>query len=497
MMRRLRTRGASAFTAALMMFAACEEPQNPTQTNDRPVAANVLSTAAEYRYVVRMSDASRLSAALEAVRQQRGLVRHTYTRGFHGFNAELTPEAAEALRRQPGVAFVQPDIGVFAHTVPLTLDRIDTRNRVLDGSFTKYFDGTGVRIYVLGSGVEAGHQEFGGRVVGAWTFNASYPATYDHSGHETATASIAAGSTVGAAPNATIMSVRFDGPGGPPVGEAWLGDMIAAVDWVAGNHQAPAVAVMSWGVPHWADNALPGSLEDAVKAAISSGIQFVVSAGNDNEDACDYVPARIAEAITVGASSHYSDTRWYYTQDKASNHGSCLDLWAPGEYVTAASHTSLTGYTPVTGTSEAAPYVAGVVAQLLDQAGILTPSTIHTVIGGSATGNVMTNLPPYSPNKLVYSMFSYATMAGPQALYLPGYYTWTAKAYGGTGSYTYTWERSNGGGPYFFLGNGPSYTGYMAEGECDNFALRVTINTGVEIIVRTRVVNARIELCPI
>ena len=66
------------------------------------------------------------------------------------------------------------------------------------------------------------------------------------------------------------------------------------------------------------------SLDDAVDAAVRSGLIFAVAAGNDNRDACNYSPAASSEAVTVGAST-VTDDRAYF-----SNHGKCVDVFAPG-----------------------------------------------------------------------------------------------------------------------------------------------------------------------
>ena len=106
--------------------------------------------------------------------------------------------------------------------------------------------------------------------------------------------------------------------------------VIAGVDWIAANRQLPAVANMSLG------GGASTALDTAVRNAISRGVSFSVAAGNNNANACNSSPARVAQAITVGASTA-TDVRATF-----SNFGTCLDLFAPGANITSAWFTSNT-----------------------------------------------------------------------------------------------------------------------------------------------------------
>lgn len=451
------------------------------------------------RYIIRVADSSRMGSVKRAVTERGGKITREYSATIYGFVAEIDRQAAEAVRDVQGVLFVAKDLGVRAFSVPTALDRIDSRARATDGTFMRYFSGSGVRIYVLGSGVYSSHFEFGSRVIEGHSVESIYSPYDDHSGHETGVASLAAGTSLGVAPGAYIVPVRFDFPdNGPPpgTGEAWLGDMIAAVDYVKANYKAPAVAVMSWGVPLWVDNLVVGSLEDAVKAAISAGIMFVTAAGNEQGDACDVVPARVSAALTVAATYQDSDAFASFF----SNYGGCVDLFAPGVDIRVAFSSGPTTYAiNPWGTSLSAPYVAGTVAQLLEQDPTASPARIHTVINASATPGVVSGLPSGTPNRFVYSLFSHSLIDGPSGMYEPGNYTWSVRSWGGTGSpssYTYEWHRLDGS-VWSAWGTGIERTVYMPEGECENFALRATFNNGVELQQPVRVITPRIELCPL
>ncbi|MGX7826473.1 S8 family serine peptidase [Actinokineospora sp. 24-640] len=119
---------------------------------------------------------------------------------------------------------------------------------------------------------------------------------------------------------------------------------------------------------------------------------YVVAAGNDNGDACDLSPARMPEVITVGASTR-NDGKLY-----SSNHGSCVDLFAPGELIRSAWSGSPINYRLESGTSMAA-------ALYLSKNPTAAPHQVATAIMGDASKNKLTGVPAGTANRLLYRVF--------------------------------------------------------------------------------------------
>lgn len=164
------------------------------------------------------------------------------------------------------------------------------------------------------------------------------------------------------------------------------------------NAVKPAIANMSLG--GGADTVL----DNAVRRSIASGITYAIAAGNGNavgtpQNACNYSSARVAEAITVGATDS-TDRRASF-----SNFGTCLDLFAPGVSITSAWRTSDTATNTISGTSMATPHTAGVGALYLATHPTATPQQVRDALVAYATNNKVINPGTGSPNKLLYSLF--------------------------------------------------------------------------------------------
>jgi subtilisin family serine protease len=329
--------------------------------------------------------------ASELATSHRGKINHVYQHALNGFAVEMSPEDAERLSQDFRVKFVEEDGVVTADATqsnpPWGLDRIDQRNRPLNAIYTFNWTGSGVRAYVIDTGIRTDHTQFGGRASNV--FDAFGGNGQDCNGHGTHVAGTIGGSTFGVAKSAMLRGVRVLNCSGSGSNSG----VIAGVDWVRQNHIAPAVANMSLG------GGASSALDTAVNNLHNANVTIAVAAGNSNANACNSSPARAANAITVGSTTT-TDARSSF-----SNFGTCLDLFAPGSGILSSWWTSTTATATLSGTSMASPHVAGVAALYKQANPSASSTTIRNAIVNNATTNVVTNAGTGSPNRLLYSLF--------------------------------------------------------------------------------------------
>lgn len=329
--------------------------------------------------------------ASEMAAVHRGNLKHVYQNALNGFSVEMSAEDAETLSQDFRVKYVEEDGVVTADVTqsnpPWGLDRIDQRNLPLSATYTYNWTGSGVRAYVIDTGIRTTHTQFGGRasnVFDAFGGNGS-----DCNGHGTHVAGTIGGSTYGVAKSSLPRGVRVldcNGSGS-------TSGVISGVDWVTANHINPAVANMSLG------GGVSSALDTAVNNLSNSGVPIAVAAGNSNADACNSSPARAANAITVGATTT-TDARASF-----SNFGPCLDIFAPGSGILSSWFSSDTATATLSGTSMASPHVAGVAALYKQFSPSASSTTVRNAIVNGSTANKVTNPGTGSPNRLLYSLF--------------------------------------------------------------------------------------------
>jgi subtilisin family serine protease len=296
----------------------------------------------------------------------------------------------------PAVAYVQPNVvhrasGTQTNPPSYGLDRIDQRNRPLDRSYTYPRTAPGVHAYIVDTGIRTTHADFGGRASSG--FDAVDGGTADDcNGHGTHVAGTVGGSAYGVAKDVRLVAVRVLNC----EGSGTTAQVVAGIDWVTANAQKPAVANMSLG--GGADTAL----DNAVRRSIASGVSYAIAAGNGlfglfPLDACTQSPARVAEALTVSATDS-SDRKASW-----ANRGTCVDVFAPGIGITSAWSTGDTATSTISGTSMAAPHVAGAAAVYLAANPTATPSQVSGAITGTATTGVVASPGSGSPNRLLYT----------------------------------------------------------------------------------------------
>ena len=335
-----------------------------------------------------------VAAAARAAVPAGGRVGKTWSSALKGFSAKVPAQAIAALERAPGVRRVERDIVIRGAAVqpspPLGLDRIDQRTQPLNSSYTFTRTGSGVTAYVVDTGIRFSHSDFGGRAVSG--IDAVEPGTpaEDCDGHGTHVAGTVGGSRFGVAKGVRLSAVRVLGCDGAGTGS----DLITGLDFIVRNHAAgaPAVAVLSLG-----GVTTSTTVDDAVRSVIADGVTVSVAAGNENVDACTISPARVGAALTVGATEPTTDRRASF-----SNFGSCLDLFAPGVGILSAGHTGDFDTLVSSGTSMAAPHVAGAAALLLETQPSATPADVAEQLRTRATQGIVTDAQSGTADDLLF-----------------------------------------------------------------------------------------------
>ena len=316
-------------------------------------------------------------------------VQNIYDQALEGFSARLSAQNLQALRADKRVKYIEQDGRMYASATQSGatwgLDRTDQRDLPLNGTYVYNSTASGVKAYIIDTGINTAHTNFGGRAV--WGTNTTGDGkNYDCQGHGTHVAGTVGSSTYGVAKGATLIAVKVLGCDGSGTNSG----IIAGINWAVSNKgSAAAVANLSLG------GSASQATDDAVNNAAAKNLIMAVAAGNENQNACNVSPARAVNAITVGSTTR-TDARSSF-----SNYGSCLDLFAPGSDITSTWIGSTTATNTISGTSMATPHVAGAAA-LLIAAGNTTNSAVTNALLGSATTGKVTGANG-SANRLLYT----------------------------------------------------------------------------------------------
>src|SRR3569833_373927 len=366
------------------------KPDEVRRSND--VSASVKSRPTVFEFADRRAKAH--GAKLERV----------FEYALKGFSARMTPQQAEALAADPSALLVEEDqiITIDATEANATwgLDRIDQADLPLNATYNYDATASNVYAYVIDTGIYFPHNEFGGRAVLGYDSVNDGRNGLDCNGHGTHVAGTIGGSVYGVAKGVNLYAVRVLNCSG----SGTTSSVIAGIDWVTANHKSPAVANMSLG------GATSTALDNAVRNSIASGVTYAIAAGNSNAAACTSSPARVPEALTVGATTS-SDVRASF-----SNYGSCVDLFAPGVNITSAWYTGTTATNTISGTSMASPHAAGAAALYLAAYPTKQPADVAAALRDNAASGRLSSVGSSSPNLLLQTLFGYTSSGQATAL---------------------------------------------------------------------------------
>ena len=326
-------------------------------------------------------------------------------------------------------------------TVPWGLDRLDARSGK-NGSYTYSTDGTGVKVYVADSGINATHPDLTGRVLSGWSYRSDSAAvlsyntsltyeltnpgkgivacenglthatnpvlmdgvadpsdvgTPDNDGHGTHVAGIVGGTYSGVAKAVSLVPVRMLDSCGS--GTATM--VRKGLEWILANHQDGERAVVNMSIGF---DVSATTIDNAIRNLMAEGIVVIAASGNSAKSACNTTPAGTPGTISVGAiNTNDAETTW-------SNFGDCVDIFAPGDSIVSAwpKYSSATNtYMSESGTSMAAPHVSGAAARYLQTATVssTTPSDTWSWLKLNATCNAVAHASqtvlPRTPNRLL------------------------------------------------------------------------------------------------
>ena len=333
------------------------------------------------RYIVVLEEGVRdpTAVAREHAQHHGAEVLHTYRHAVEGYAARIPDRRLDRVRADGRVAYVEADqaMNAEAQTIPWGVNKIDA-----DASSTLAGNGSGavsnVNAYVIDSGIYK-HPDLNVVKHVNFTGDGRNRDCYGHGTHVAGSVAAKdnASDVVGAAPGAPLTGVKVLSCSG----SGSTSGVIKGVDWVTANATKPAIANMSLS------GGLSRALDDAVRNSAASGVFYSLAAGNQGADACNHSPARAGAGTNNGiatvAATNSSDGEW-----RSSNHGPCVDVWAPGAGILSTKEGG--GTATKSGTSMAAPHVGGGAALYLSTNTAASPTRVEGALtsGATTTANI-------------------------------------------------------------------------------------------------------------
>ncbi|HET6213603.1 MAG TPA: S8 family peptidase, partial [Micromonosporaceae bacterium] len=432
--KRLLALGGVALAAACVVAVA----GSPAQAAEGTVLGVGSPNAVPGSFIVVLKDsavsATGVSAKASTMSKSYGAkVGFTYTAALRGFSATMSAQAARRIAADPSVAYVEQDQvltidGTQTNPPSWGLDRVDQRNLPLDNSYTFPNTASNVHAYIIDTGIRTTHTTFGGRASIGFDAIGDGRNGVDCNGHGTHVAGTVGGSQYGIAKGVSLVAVRVLNC----QGSGTSAQVVAGINFVTNNAIKPAVANMSLG--GGADTAI----DNAVNNSINSGVTYAIAAGNSNANACNFSPARVAAAITLGATD-INDNRASF-----SNFGTCVDIFGPGVNITSAWMTSDTATNTISGTSMATPHAAGIAALIASAHPSFTPQQVRDQMVTDSTPNKVINAGTGSPNRLLF--VNNGGGGGGTTVFSDNFETslgWTTNAAGTDTAVTGQWERGD------------------------------------------------------
>lgn len=346
-----------AFLAAAVFAAGCDTasiPTEPTQTTESSVSKFSVSDGSQIipgRYIVVLKNgiSSEKAGQIRAGLMRSANVDRVYSHGFQGFAGQFTQQDVTRLAGDPNVALIEPDrrisLAIMGKPAKTVAERIPWGITKVGGSG----NGAGLVAWIIDTGIDLDHPDLNVDLNRSRNFCSTVNTPDDGHGHGTHVAGTIAAidntiGVIGVAQGASVVAVRVLNS----QGSGSYSDIIAGVDYVAANGSAGDVANMSLGGP------ASSALDLAVTSLAATGVRVVVAAGNSGIDASGTSPARVnaTNFYTISAiSSTNCLTSW-------SNYGLMVDYAAPGASILSLWKNG--GTATLSGTSMAAPHVAGI-----------------------------------------------------------------------------------------------------------------------------------------